>query len=294
MIIVSPEKFAIRLMVVQAMLFSAETTLIHYLGQAAISVVQFGAIRGFGILTAMFFARHFDVLRTEQLRLHLLRGLVALSYGWVMAYSFSRLPLADATAISYTQTIYIALFSIIILGETISRQRWLSAFVGIGGALLIAKPAFAEIGIVYLVAVLGTSLNALNFVLNRYSNRKDKEETTMGYTNLFVFLANLPLCFLFTSAPPTETIPSLFLFLILGPLGMYAGIVALKRADASLLGPYTLLRLVIGVLAGAIIFFEVPGLLTSIGIGLICLSCVLVLLEAVPARPTCTSRPLRR
>src|SRR4030088_2907484 len=141
MIIVSPEKFAIRLMVVQAMLFSAETTLIHYLGQAAISVVQFGAIRGFGgILTAMFFARHFDVLRTEQLRLHLLRGLVALSYGWVMAYSFSRLPLADATAISYTQTIYIALFSIIILGETISRQRWLSAFVGIGGALLIAKP----------------------------------------------------------------------------------------------------------------------------------------------------------
>ena len=35
---------------------------------------------------------------------------------------------------------------IFILGEPISRPRWLSVFFGIGGALLIAKPTFAGLG----------------------------------------------------------------------------------------------------------------------------------------------------
>ena len=157
-----------------------------------------------------------------------------------------------------------------------SRPRWLSVFFGIGGALLIAKPTFAGLGIVYVVAFFGTSLNGLSFVLNRYSNRKDEAETTMAYTNLFTLTGNIPLCF-FTPTPAVATLPWLALFLFLGPLGMYAGIVALKRADASLLGPFTLVRLVIGVIAGAAIFSEFPDLLTSAGTALICLSCVLAI-----------------
>jgi drug/metabolite transporter (DMT)-like permease len=282
----NPERFAIRLMVVQAVLFSMETALVHYLGQA-LSIVQFGAVRGLGgVLTSMFFARTFNIFRTEQFRLHLIRGITALTYGWVLVYSFGQLPLADATAISYTQTIWIALLSLLILHETISRLRWLSVVVGVTGALLIAKPSFAALGVVYLVALFGTSLNALNFVLNRYSNLKDSQETTMAYTNLFTILGNVPLCFLFTSAPDMAMLSWFLLFLFVGPLGMFAGIVALNHADASLLGPYTLLRLVIGVIGGTVIFFELPGLWTSIGIGLICLSCVLAL--------NCQKWPVRR
>jgi len=272
----APERLAICLIVMQGGLFSAETALVHHLG-SAISVVHFGVIRGFaGVVTAMLFARRWDVFCTEQFPIHVLRGLAALTYGWVLVYSFSRLPFADATAISYTQSMYIALFSIFILGEPISRPRWLSVFFGIGGALLIAKPTFAGLGIVYVVAFFGTSLNGLSFVLNRFSNRKDKAETTMAYTNLLTLMGNIPLCF-FTPTPAVATLPWLALFLFLGPLGMYVGIVALKHADASLLGPFTLVRLVIGVIAGAAIFFEFPDLPTTTGIALICLSCVLAL-----------------
>src|SRR5882762_10657119 len=130
----APERLAICLMVIQGVLFSAETALIHYLGPT-ISAVHFGVIRGFaGVVTAMLFARRVDVFCTEQFPIHMLRGIAALTYGWVLVYSFSRLPFADATAISYTQSVYIALFSIFILGEPISRLRWLSVLFGIGGA----------------------------------------------------------------------------------------------------------------------------------------------------------------
>src|ERR1700731_2246105 len=154
----APERLAICLMVIQGGLFSAEPALLHHLG-SAISVVHFGVIRGFaGVVTAMLFARRWDVFCTEQLPIHVLRGLCALIYGWVLVYSFSRLPFADATAISYTQTISIALFSIFLLKETVSGPRWLSFFFGLVGALLVAKPIFAGLGIVYVVAFFGTSL----------------------------------------------------------------------------------------------------------------------------------------
>ncbi len=248
--------------------------------------MHFGIIRGFaGVVTAMLFARRWDVFCTEQFPIHMLRGIAALTYGWVLVYSFSRLPFADATAISYTQSVYIALFSIFILGEPISRLRWLSVLFGIGGALLIAKPTFAGLGTVYVVALLGTSLNGLSFVLNRYSNRKDKAETTMAYTNLFILMGNVPLLF-FTPTPAVATLPWLGLFFFLGPFGMYAGVVALKHADASLLGPFTLVRLVIGVIAGATIFFEFPDLPTTTGTALICVSCVLALDGPKPTATT--------
>src|SRR5207249_10799413 len=110
-----------------------------------------------------------------------------------------------ATAISYTQTAYIAVFSVLILGETISRSRWAAAGLGICGALLIAKPAFSGWSSAYLVAILGTSLNGLSFVLNRYVQREDSEATTMFYTNIVAVIGNAPALGI-VALPTAETI----------------------------------------------------------------------------------------
>src|SRR5438270_13789576 len=57
----APQRVAICLMVIQGVLFSAETALVHYLGPT-ISAVHFGVIRGFaGVITAMLFARQVDI-----------------------------------------------------------------------------------------------------------------------------------------------------------------------------------------------------------------------------------------
>ena len=95
----------------------------------------------------------------------------------------------------------------------------------------------------------------------------------MLYTNLIPFLANLPVL-LTTGLPAADTllwIPIIFF----GPIGMYIGIVAVKHASASMLGPYTLLRLVIGVLGGVVIFHELPDIFSAGGAALILGGCVL-------------------
>jgi drug/metabolite transporter (DMT)-like permease len=263
-------------MIAQGVLFAAETAIIHHIGSRA-SVMQLALIRGTaGLVLAVALARNlgFAVMRTNQLPLQLLRGGVALVYLWVMIYSFSHLPFADATAISYTQAAYIAVFSVLILREPVTGLGWAAAAVGIVGALFIAKPAFAAWNTAYLVALFGTSLNGLGFVLNRYLQRKDTEATTMFYTNLIPVLANVPVLTMI-ALPDPETLlwmPGIFFF---GPIGMYLGIVAVKHANASMLGPYTLLRLIIGVFGGVVIFHELPDIYSAFGAVLILAGCML-------------------
>ena len=161
-----------------------------------------------------------------------------------------------------------------ILGEPVTRLRWTGAAVGFVGALLIAKPAFAGWHGAYLIALFGTGLNGLSFVLNRYLQQEDTATTTMFYSNLVPVLANIP-AFMIGEFPTSETIlwtPAIF---FLGPVGMYCGIVAVKHASAAMLGPYTFLRLVIAVGGGVVVFHELPDIFSACGAALILGGCVL-------------------
>ena len=271
------QRLAIQLMIGQGALFAAETAVIHQIG-SGVSLILLALIRAVaGLGLALLLARHVGlaVLRTRQLPLQLLRGGIGALYLWVMIYSFGRLPFADATAISYTQAAYIAVFSMLILGEPVTRSHWTGAAVGFIGALLIAKPAFASWHGAYLIALLGTSLNGLGFVLNRYLQEEDTAATTMFYANLVPVIANIPALML-TGIPSVSLMnlwmPAIFL---LGPLGMYLGIVAVKHADAAMLGPYTFLRLIIGVIGGVVIFHELPDICSACGAALILAGCAL-------------------
>src|SRR5947208_2113295 len=96
----------------------------------------------------------------------------------------------------------------------------------------------------------------------------------MFYSSLVPVLGNLPVLF-FAELPPLETVSWLPGLLVLGPLGVYAGIAAVRQANAAMLGPYTLLRLLIAFVAAIIIFGEFPDLFSSFGAALIIASCLL-------------------
>jgi len=121
-----------------------------------------------------------------------------------------------------------------------------------------------------LFALLGTSFNGLAFVLNKYLQRPggDSQLTTMFYVNAVAVVCNLPVLTA-TALPEPAVWPWLSGVLIFGPVGMYIGIVAVRHASASSLGPYTFLRLVIAVFFGIILFREIPDLLSWLGVAAI-------------------------
>ena len=279
------QRMAVGLMTGQAILFAVETAMIHHIGPRG-SAMQLALLRGCGgVILVGFLAWNsgWSVLKTKQLPLQLLRGFVSVLYLWVHIYSFAHMPFADATAISYTQAAYIAVFSALILNERVTILRWIATAIGIAGALLIVKPALGDRNIIYLAVLLGTSLNGLAFVLNKYLQRPggDSELTTMFYVNVIAMLFNLPVLAVST-VPEPEIWPWLSGVFIFGPIGMYLGIVAVRHASASSLGPYTLLRLVIAVIGGIVLFREIPDLVSCLGVAAILSSCLLALAPAAP------------
>ena len=274
----------------QAILFAVETAMIHHIGTRS-SAMQLALLRsgaGVALVGLLAWNAGWSTVKTGQLPLQLLRGLVSVLYLWVLMYSFAHLPFADATAISYTQAAYIAVFSALILNERVTALRWVASAIGMVGALLIVKPAFADRSIVYLIALLGTSFNGLAFVLNKYLQRPggDSQLTTMFYVNAVAVVCNLPILAT-TALPETEVWPWLSGVLLFGPVGMYLGIVAVRHASASALGPYTLLRLVIAVVAGLAFFRETPDVLSCLGVAAILVSCLLASMPAPSgAQPT--------
>jgi drug/metabolite transporter (DMT)-like permease len=279
------QRLAVALMIGQAILFAVETAMIHHIGSHS-STMQLALLRsvaGLILVGLLAWKTGWSVLKTNQLLLQLLRGFVSVLYLWVMMYSFARIPFADATGIAYTQAAYIAVFSALILNERVTPLRWVATAIGTVGALLIVKPAFLDRNIVYLIALLGTSCNGLAFVLNKYLQRPggDSELTTMFYVNAVAVICNLPV--LATTARPEAAVwPWLSGVLVFGPVGMYMGILALRHASASSLGPYTFLRLVIAVIGGVVLFREIPDLLSWLGVAAILASCLLAIEPASP------------
>jgi len=287
---VKTQRLAVGLMIGQAILFAVETAMIHHIGPRGSAMLLALLRGGAGVTLVGIIAWNtgWSVMKTAQLPLQMLRGIVSVLYLWVLIYSFAHMPFADATAIAYTQAAYIAVFSALILNERVTPLRWIATAIGIVGALLIVKPAFLDRNIVYLAALLGTSFNGLAFVLNKYLQRPggDSELTTMFYVNAIAFVCNLPVLAMAT-LPEPEIWPWLSSVLIFGPVGMYLGLLAVRNASASSLGPYTLLRLVIAIIGGVVLFREIPDLLSWLGVVAILSSC---LLASGPEEPRAQSR----
>ena len=95
----------------------------------------------------------FGVLRTAHLRQHLLRALVAIlaMVGWFTTLSL--MPLAEATALSFTAPVFTSVLAVLVLGEVMRLRRWTAVAIGFLGALIIIRPGFAAIQPAALLAI---------------------------------------------------------------------------------------------------------------------------------------------
>jgi drug/metabolite transporter (DMT)-like permease len=194
-----------------------------------------------------------------------LRAACAAMYGLVLAFSFSRLPLADASALSYTMVPMVMLLSPLILRETVKPWRWYSMALGLVGALMTLRPSLGGEPLIYVLVLLVNLLNALVFVLNRVL-RSEAQPAVM-------LAGSMAQVALYGSASMTLAGAVSWLWigpLLLGPFGAYLGLLAARHDYAVTLAPITYLRLPVLALIAWEVFAEPPNWLASVGLVLIC------------------------
>src|SRR4051794_17863401 len=97
------ERMGIALLVAQQVLFTLETIAIHQLS-GKLSVMQIALLRSIGappLVACLMPWAGWPALPASQPGVQILRAAIGIGYLWIFAFSFTAIPFADATALSY-------------------------------------------------------------------------------------------------------------------------------------------------------------------------------------------------
>jgi drug/metabolite transporter (DMT)-like permease len=204
------------------------------------------------------------VFRTGQVAVQIGRSALLLGSTIANFLALALMSLADVAAIIFTAPILVALLAVLMLKERVGAWRWVLIGLGFSGALIIVQPGGDSFGLGALLAFGCTVCYALYQITTRIV-REAEPIVSLLYGGLVgVVVITLLVPFFWQTPTATEWL----LLVVIGSLG--AGghllvILALQRAEASKVAPFTYVQLVWAMLASLVVFGDVPGLTTLIG-----------------------------
>ncbi|MCC7283239.1 MAG: DMT family transporter [Acetobacteraceae bacterium] len=228
--------------------------------------------------------------RTRRPMAHVLRAVLGVGAMGAGFSALSMMPLVDATALSFTQPLFLTLLAIPILGERVGLHRGGAVLAGFLGVVVLSvgQGGFgAAIGLAGLAAALANAFfSALTALLVRQLSATESSATiTAWQSSLMTLLTSLLLPFGWIVPTPLD-------FVLLAGIGLCGGVAqywmtqAYRFGAASMVSAFNYSGIVWATLYGALIWNEVPGpsvlagALIVIGAGLYILQRELVLARA--------------
>lgn len=232
-----------------------------------------------GIALPLWLARGRRWPDRQVLKLHLQRSVVATFMALTFFYAITKLPLAEAIAISFVAPLIALYLARVLLGETISRQAVVASLLGFAGTLVIiggkmGQSDFDRDTALGLAAILVSALlYAYSFILiRRQSQVAGPAEIATFHSGVSVILLGLAVPFLF-EMPDRSTLVDLTAAAVLTVAGAMAFAWAYARAEAQVLVPLEYSGFLWASLFGWIFFAETLTTPTTIGTAIIVASC---------------------
>ncbi|WNJ99439.1 DMT family transporter [Thalassospiraceae bacterium LMO-JJ14] len=219
------------------------------------------------LIVAPFMKLRLD--RTTPYRWHFLRS----TLGWLgVSCTFAaaaRMPLAEATAISFLSPICTMIFAIPFLGEKVGPVRWSAAAISMLGALILIRPGTDAFQVIALVALASAVLLGLEMVVIKRLSGAEPAIRILFINNAFGATISITAA-TFVWVPPS---PDQWLLLIALGLIMVSAqscfIQAMKSADASFAVPFFYMTLVFAAAYDFGLFGVIPEMLSWIGAAVI-------------------------
>jgi len=288
----SPQALAIALMLAAGALVAATSLLAKALGGgdgglAGLNPFQVSAGRfGFALCTLLVLFAAMPVARPTlagaNWRWHVLRT----TCGWLgitsMFAAVARMPIAEATAISFLSPLVAMGLSVMMLGERIGPRKAAAAALAVAGALLILRPgseAFQVAGLFALAAALFMGLETI--FIKRLSDGEPVLRVLFINNLIGASLSALVASFVWTAPQASQWA----LLIVLGVVMVSAQaffIQAMKRGEASFVVPAFYSVLVFASFYDYAIFGVVPGAAATGGAALILCGAVVLAAQRAP------------
>ncbi|MCX7315515.1 MAG: DMT family transporter [Hyphomicrobiales bacterium] len=210
-----------------------------------------------------------SLLSSRNKPLQILRGLGAFGSGAFFVASLKFIPITDATAISFTAPLFVAVLSAVFLAEAISPSYWVATLCGFAGALLIVKPGSADFNIGSTLPLVGSLCWATALVLLRQMSGTEPVRLTAAYSAL-IGLTSASLIVPFVWIDPDPAVwPYLAGIGLATTTAHMMTVLAYGYAPSALLAPFSYTQLIGATCMGYAVFHDIPTLPTVLGILLI-------------------------
>jgi drug/metabolite transporter (DMT)-like permease len=280
-------------MLASAFVFTIMVTLVKYLGDGYSPALQafYRQAAGLAVLTPIILRDPGAAYKTTRPGLLLFRA-ACLTLGAIMAfYSYQKLPLADANALSFTRTLWMVPLAAFVLREAVGPWRLGATLVGFCGVLVMLRPSPESfMNLPALAALAAGLLFALGITGMKFMTRDHSlTALTVWGATLGLVLAT-PLALLEWRWP---TPIDLALLAAMGAFGLFAQVCYIRGmtlGDAGAMAPIDYTRLVFAALVGFVLFQEVPDPMAMAGAAIVIAATLAITLrEARLSRPPVVS-----
>lgn len=205
------------------------------------------------------FKGRFDLYKTTRIKSHLGRA-IAGNIGVTMVFwSYSLMPMADATAMLFAAPLIVTVFSALLLKEYVGPYRWAAVATGFIGVLLIAHPSGADYPH-YAIAVVLTaacSTAAVQIFLRELGKTEDALTTVFYFLAFGITFSGIYMVFKGHAPDPHAVIPLLCAGVASG-IQLIIKTQAFRLAEASLLSPFSYSSIIWATMAGWLFWGSLP------------------------------------
>ena len=256
------------LLFVTATFFGSLMGVFMRLAQSDINVFTASFLRfgiGFVIILPYLFYSKFNVYKTNNIKLHFIRGIINVPTMYVGFAALMFIPLEQIQALHFIVPIIVTFLAVFFFKEKIRFVRISALIIGLIGMLVMLRPGIIEMNIGVYMVLFSSFVWSFIIIITKFLSKNDSPITILTYQYSLVTFFSFFIVIFFWETPSSIIFLYTFLAALSGTILHIALIYSYKLVDLTLTQPFTFLSLIWASLFGYYIFGEKPDIFTWLG-----------------------------
>lgn len=256
------------LLFVTATFFGSLMGVFMRLAQSDINVFTASFLRfgiGFVIILPYLFYSKFNVYKTNNIKLHFIRGIINVPTMYVGFAALMFIPLEQIQALHFIVPIIVTFLAVFFFKEKIRFARISALIIGLIGMLVMLRPGIIEMNIGVYMVLFSSLVWSFIIIITKFLSKTDSPITILTYQYSLVTFFSFFIVIFFWEMPSSIIFLYTFLAALSGTVLHLALIYSYKLVDLTLIQPFTFLSLIWASLFGYYIFGEEPDIFTWLG-----------------------------
>src|SRR3954447_24544089 len=173
-------------MIAASLFFAGLSAIVRHLGETMhpFEVVFFRNLAGLAFMLPWLMRSGVTAMRTTHHRLYFGRSFMSLVSMLAWFSALALMPLAEATALSFTSPLFATVFAVILLHEVVRARRWTATVIGFIGAMIILRPGMSNLDLAHLLVLASSALAGINAILVKQLTRSESANAIVTYMTL--------------------------------------------------------------------------------------------------------------